>query len=126
VRTYLTKDLLKRLQNGSDKSGLVVKCQPLVDKLEIIEIRQKMSAKYYYRNYFDLENIVEHAVINESRLKEILKSALIEVFEERKSLFSDLLAEALEDIALIRAIKEGESTASVSRDEVFSILEGKA
>jgi hypothetical protein len=69
---------------------------------------------------------MEHAVINESRLKEILKSALIEVFEERKDLFSDLLAEALEDIALIRAIKEGESTASVSRDEVFSILEGKA
>lgn len=69
---------------------------------------------------------MEHAVINESRLKEILKSALIEVFEERKSLFSELLAEALEDIALIRAIKEGESTESVSRDEVFSILEGNA
>jgi hypothetical protein len=69
---------------------------------------------------------VEHAVINESRLKEILKSALIEVFEERKSLFSELLAEALEDMALIHAIKEGESTKSASRDEVFSILEGKA
>ncbi|MCI0496638.1 hypothetical protein L0Z72_16670 [candidate division KSB1 bacterium] len=69
---------------------------------------------------------MEHAVINESRLKEILKSALIEVLEERRSLFSELLAEALEDLALIRAIKEGESTASVSRDEVFSILEGKA
>lgn len=69
---------------------------------------------------------MEHAVINESRLKEILKSALIEVFEERRSLFSELLADALEDVALIRAIKEGESTASVSRDEVFGILEGKA
>jgi hypothetical protein len=69
---------------------------------------------------------VEHAVLNENRLKEIFKSALIEVIEERRSLFSELLAEVLEDIALIRAIKEGESTESVSRDEVFSILEGKA
>ena len=69
---------------------------------------------------------MEHAVINESRLKEILKNALIEVFEERKSLFYELFVEALEDIALIRAIKEGEATESVSRDEVFSILEDRA
>ena len=69
---------------------------------------------------------MENVVLNENRLKEIFKSALIEVLEERRSLFSELLAEALEDMALIRAIKEGESTASVSRDEVFNILEGKA
>ncbi|MDZ7336823.1 MAG: hypothetical protein ONB32_16860 [candidate division KSB1 bacterium] len=69
---------------------------------------------------------MEHAVLNETRLKEIFKSALIEVLEERRSLFSELLAEAIEDIALIRAIKEGESTPSVSRDKVFSILEGRA
>ncbi len=49
---------------------------------------------------------MEHAVLNENRLKEIFKSALIEVIEERRSLFSELLAEVLEDIALIRAIKE--------------------
>ncbi|MCI0695129.1 hypothetical protein L0337_24355 [candidate division KSB1 bacterium] len=69
---------------------------------------------------------MEQAVIDESRLKEILKKALIEVFEERKNLFYELIAEVLEDIALIRAIKEGETTESVSRTEVFSILEGKA
>ena len=57
-----------------------------------------------------LERKVVHAAINESRLKEILKSALIEVLEERRGLFSKLLAEVLEDIALIRAIKGGEST----------------
>lgn len=68
---------------------------------------------------------MEHAIINESRLKEILKNALIEVFEERKSLFYELFVEALEDIALIRAIKEGEATESVSREEMFNILEGR-
>lgn len=69
---------------------------------------------------------MEHAVLSETRLKEIFKSALIEVIEEKKNLLSELLAEAVEDIALVRAIKESESTESVSRDEVFSILEGKA
>jgi hypothetical protein len=66
------------------------------------------------------------AVIDEGRLKEILKMALIEVIEERKDLFYELMTEAMEDIALVRAIKEGEATESVTRAEVFSILEGKA
>jgi len=66
------------------------------------------------------------AVIDEGRLKEILKMALIEVFDERKSLFYELMTEAMEDMALVRAIKEGENTKSISRVEVFSILEGKA
>ncbi|MCI0618800.1 hypothetical protein L0244_37980 [bacterium] len=69
---------------------------------------------------------MEQAVIDESRLKEIMKKALIEVFEERKNLFYELVAEVLEDMALANAIKEGEDEESVSRDEIFSILEGKA
>jgi hypothetical protein len=69
---------------------------------------------------------MEQAVIDESRLKEIMKKALIEVFEERKNLFYELVAEVLEDIALVNAIKEGEDEESVSRDEVFSILEAQA
>jgi hypothetical protein len=69
---------------------------------------------------------MEQAVIDEGRLKEIFKLALFEVFEERKSLFYELITEAIEDIALVRAIKEGENTKSVNRAEVFSILEGKA
>lgn len=69
---------------------------------------------------------MEQAVIDESRLKEIMKKAFIEVLEERKSLLYDLVAEVLEDIALVHAIKEGEVTESVSRAEVFSMLEGKA
>lgn len=68
---------------------------------------------------------MEQAIIDESHLKEILKEALIEVIEERRNLFYELIAEALEDIALVHAIKEGEATETVSRDEIFSILERK-
>jgi hypothetical protein len=57
-------------------------------------------------------------------LKELLKTAIIEVLEEREDLVRDLLEEVLEDIALVRAIEAGEQTETVSRDEVFKSLEG--
>jgi hypothetical protein len=69
---------------------------------------------------------MEQAIIDESRLKEVMKKALIEVFEERKNFFYELVAEVLEDTALVNAIKEGENEESVTREEVFSLLEGKA
>ena len=69
---------------------------------------------------------MEQVLPNEVRLKEIMKVAFFEAFEERKSLFYDLIAEVLEDMALVRAIKEGEDSPSVSRAEVFDILEGRA
>ena len=59
---------------------------------------------------------------DETRLKALLKEALVEVLEQRREWFSALVAEALEDIALVQAIKEGETTEVVSRDEIFDLL----
>jgi hypothetical protein len=61
--------------------------------------------------------------VDEDRLKALLKTALVEVLEERKDLVRDLLADVLEDIGLARAIEAGEQTGPISRDEVFKILE---
>ena len=69
---------------------------------------------------------MEQAVFDESRLKEVFKTAIIEVLEERKTLLSDLFGEALEDFALVNAIKEGETTKAASKEEIFRILEAKA
>jgi hypothetical protein len=62
--------------------------------------------------------------IDEGKLKDLLKTAIMEVLQERKDLVRDLLEEALEDIVLVRAIEAGEQTGTVSRDEVFKVLEG--
>jgi hypothetical protein len=59
---------------------------------------------------------------DEARLKVLLKEALVEVLEQRREWFSELMAEALEDHALIQAIKEGEHTEIVSRNEIFDLL----
>ncbi len=64
--------------------------------------------------------------IEEKKLKNLLKETLIEVIEQKKDLFHDIVAEAIEDIAITNAIKEGESTEFTSREEVFKIIEGKS
>ncbi len=69
---------------------------------------------------------MEQMVFDESRLKNVLKTALIEVLEERRALFSELFTEALEDIALVNAIKEGETTKAASKEEIYRIIEAKA
>jgi hypothetical protein len=50
------------------------------------------------------------ASIDEAKLKELLKSALVEVLEERRELVKEIFEEAIEEIALTRAIKEGLAT----------------
>jgi len=63
---------------------------------------------------------------DEARIKELFKQALVELFEERRELLYDLFAEIIEDLALVRAIEEGEATETVTRAEVFRILGGAA
>jgi ribosomal protein L12E/L44/L45/RPP1/RPP2 len=63
------------------------------------------------------------ATVDETRLKELFKEALVELIEERKDFFQDLIVEAIEDVALVRAIEEGENTPTAPRDEVFEVLE---
>ncbi|HEV7902650.1 MAG TPA: hypothetical protein VGO96_02325 [Pyrinomonadaceae bacterium] len=63
-------------------------------------------------------------MIDEEKMKELFKDALVELFDERKDLLRELVAEVLKDVALVHAIKEGAGGASVSRKEVFDVLEG--
>ncbi|GAB6095419.1 hypothetical protein JCM14469_16710 [Desulfatiferula olefinivorans] len=61
---------------------------------------------------------------NENILKQVFKEALLEMIEENRSVFQDIIVEALEDIALGHAIDEGKDSESASRQEIFSILDG--
>ena len=61
--------------------------------------------------------------IDEQNMKRLLKEALLDLIEERQELFYELFTEVIEDVGLLQAIKEGEDTEKVSRDEVFAILD---
>lgn len=59
----------------------------------------------------------------ERRLKGLLKSALTEVLEERGDLLRDAVRESFEDMALVRAIQEGEKSPLTTRRKVFQRLD---
>ncbi|WP_239112245.1 hypothetical protein [Halomicronema sp. CCY15110] len=61
--------------------------------------------------------------LNETQLKDLMKTAILEIFEERRDLLQDLIAEALEAIALIKAMDEGKDAEAVSREAILAILE---
>jgi len=63
--------------------------------------------------------------LDETRIKTLFKEALIEVIEENQELVSFILIDTLEDIGLSRAIEEGETSKTVSRDEIFKALSGE-
>ena len=67
-------------------------------------------------------NAMATSTLDDDRLKDLFKAAILEVFEERRDLVRELIEEALEDIALARAIEEGQESPLVSRDEVFKLL----
>ena len=62
-------------------------------------------------------------VMSEKRLKALLKAAVIEALEERRDLVRDVVDEALEDRAMVRAIAEESQSATIDRSEVYKILE---
>ena len=57
------------------------------------------------------------------QLKDALKAALLEILAERGDLIRDVVAEVVEEIALVRAMEEVEGSEEVSRDEIFRILD---
>lgn len=62
--------------------------------------------------------------LDEQDIKDLLKQTILELLEERQDLFRELFAEAIEDLGLINAIKEGKATPNVSKSEILGILEG--
>lgn len=71
--------------------------------------------------------------LDSDQLKAVLKSAVlqltlcvpVELLHENRQEISDLLAEIIEDIAMERAIEEGEATEPVTRKAIFRLLENR-
>jgi hypothetical protein len=63
-------------------------------------------------------------LVDDNKLKYLMKQAIIEVIEEKKEAVHDILVEVMEDVAMIRAIQEGEDSGNADRDEIFGILQG--
>ncbi|MGQ0603144.1 MAG: hypothetical protein ACT4QE_15790 [Anaerolineales bacterium] len=64
--------------------------------------------------------------LDDRHVKDLLKQAILELFDERRDLFYELFAEIVEDVGLVQAIREGAATERVSRDDVMQALEPAA
>jgi len=64
------------------------------------------------------------AGLSESALKKLFKEALTEARQEQREMLHNVFAEVLEDIALAEAIRQGQQTEQVAREEIFTSLEG--
>ena len=65
--------------------------------------------------------------VNEAeKFKHVFKEALTETFQEQRDLLREIIAEAIEDIALAKAVRDGRKTPPVSRAEVMRLLKGSA
>lgn len=62
--------------------------------------------------------------LDEKQFKDLLKQSLIEIFEERRDLFSTVVVEALEELGLAHAIRAGRKDDFVSEEEIKSIMGG--
>jgi hypothetical protein len=81
-----------------------------------------------------MENIINSAIIfargeamtsvslDEKEFKILLKQTLIELFDERRDIFSAIVVDALEELGLAAAIREGRVNEFVSEEEIQSIL----
>jgi hypothetical protein len=59
--------------------------------------------------------------LNDKQTKALFKQAILELLEEKNEALLEALAEIIEEIALVSAIREGEGSRIVSREEVFAI-----
>jgi len=64
--------------------------------------------------------------INEKQAKELLKEVLIELMEEKRDLFFEVMLEVIEEIGLANAIREGRQNELVSEEQILAILRGQA
>ena len=64
--------------------------------------------------------------ISETQVRELFKEVLVELMEERRELFFDIVIDAIEEAGLANAIREGRQDEFVDEDQVLGILRGRA
>lgn len=62
--------------------------------------------------------------VDDQHMKDLIKQALLELFQERRDLFTDVFEELIEDVGLANAMQEAEGSEIVSEEEVMTALKG--
>ena len=63
--------------------------------------------------------------VNDEKTKLLLKEVFSELLEEKRDLFTEIMMDAIEEIGLANAIREGRKNDFVSEEQILSILKGQ-
>lgn len=63
--------------------------------------------------------------VESNQFKESLKGVLVEILQENRDLFQEMLTEIIEDVLLEQEINEGEKTEPVNENLIMAKLEQK-
>ena len=61
--------------------------------------------------------------LDNAKTKELLTEVLVELLQQNRGLFHELILDALEEVGLANAIAEGEDTEFVEEDDIRALLE---
>jgi vacuolar-type H+-ATPase catalytic subunit A/Vma1 len=70
------------------------------------------------------EETAMELIINDVKTKELLTEVVIELIQQRREVFLEIIQEALEEVGLANAIREGRTDEFVSEDRILRLLEG--
>jgi hypothetical protein len=98
----------------------------IYSSLQKVISQKQRKPRAFQRKQIQEDNAMQPSLPDEGKIKQIMKEALIEALQEQKGIFHDLIVEAMEDIALTHAIREGAKSKPASRKEISSILKGHA
>lgn len=60
--------------------------------------------------------------ISDEKLKGIMKEAIIEIIKEKRKIFYEIILEAIEEVGLANAIREGRKNKFVGEDRILKML----
>lgn len=60
--------------------------------------------------------------LDDAKTKELLTEVLVELLQQKRGVFYELILDALEEVGLANAIAEGENTEFVPEDEIRDLL----
>jgi len=63
-------------------------------------------------------------IISDEKTKELLEEVLVEMIREKREVFYEIILEAIEEVGLANAIKEGRTGEFVGEDEIMNALKG--
>lgn len=64
--------------------------------------------------------------VEQAELKQVVKAAIREAFVENQDIIKEVLAELMEDSALLQRMEEGRQSEFVGREEIMNLLEPRS